>query len=271
VRRTEVCHIDIADDLSAATTRLEHAGAVFERRESPVLALFSAAAELVAESGVVPRRFVVTFRDVGCSWRPESGVWPPTFDTYALIAAVVDSWHPADRTAWDLGCGTGVIGIHLLHLTPCEHVTFTDLDPLAVADTRANLSGITCGVTTRVERFPDDTPLNGRWGVLVSNPPYFPPGFLGWEHFGRQATDHAALTPAILRHGPHYARRVVFAASSAAFGPGGPGRRVLARWRLPLNVPGLYRSADLSPGVYREGPDPAVDLWHDVFICELAA
>ncbi len=280
MRRTEVCHIDISDDLSAATTRFAHGGWLYERRESPVLALFSASADLIAESGLVPKRFVVTFRGVSCSWRPESGVWAPTFDAYALIAALVDRWHPADRTLWDLGCGTGVIGLHLLKLTSCEHATFTDIDPLAIAETRTNLSSVASMVSTRVEAFPSDVPPGARCDVLVSNPPYFPRGFLGWRRFGRQATDDADLTRAILRRGRLHARRVVFSASSVALGEGegtsvlGSAARdwhVLERWRLPLNVPGLYWSSELLAGVFRYGADPRFDLWHDVSICELAA
>jgi hypothetical protein len=277
MQRSGVCHIDISHDLSVARTWFEHGGSLYERSESPVLALFSASADLIVESGLMPELFLVTFRGVNCRWRPESGVWPPTFDAYAIIAALADTWDPTHRTLWDLGCGTGVIGLHLLQLTRCEHATFTDRDVLAVADTRTNVSSPASMVDIRVEAFPDDVPPRPRSDVLVSNPPYFPRDFLGWKRFKYQATDDGDLTRAIVNFGRRHAKRVVLAVSSVALvkgeGSSALGRlvrnwHVLARWRLPLNVPGFYRSCELPAGVFRDGPDRKFTLWHDVFICE---
>lgn len=92
----------------------------------------------------------------------------------------------------DLGCGCGAIGLAVAAERPATEVHAVDVEPGAVAVTRANLAGLgMAGSSVTVHEgswyapLPPD--LAGRVAVVASNPPYvaasdeLPPEVGGWE------------------------------------------------------------------------------------------
>jgi release factor glutamine methyltransferase len=79
----------------------------------------------------------------------------------------------------DLCCGTGVIGISLVHRIPQARCTAVDIDPGAVALARENAA--LCGVEDRVLCMEVDATVFlrdrvGEYDAVVCNPPYVPSG-----------------------------------------------------------------------------------------------
>jgi len=94
--------------------------------------------------------------------------------------------------AADLGAGSGAIGLSLAFETPADEIWLTDLSADAIAVMRSNLAGLgSRGGRVRVsqgswfEALPEKR--RGRFGLLVSNPPYvtrdepLPESVAAWE------------------------------------------------------------------------------------------
>lgn len=103
----------------------------------------------------------------------EPGVLAPRPDSETLIAAIVER---RDRQAplrlLDLGCGSGALLCALLAEFPQASGLGVDIDPAAVALTNRNLSRL--GFDRRGRAVTGDwtAPLQERFDVIVSNPPY---------------------------------------------------------------------------------------------------
>jgi hypothetical protein len=278
----------LADDLESMRTRCCYRGVILERQQSPVVSLF--ADPTFANLGVLPPNraypefYTVRFRGRSLRWYPDSRVWPPTLDSYILVQEVLRTWTDSDTRVWEVGTGSGIIGLHLAVLSSCTDALLTDVDAFAIEQARANAALFPEGVALlRVERFPPASPPSSPYDLLVSNPPYFPPGFLGLASFEHQATDEYDLTSSLIALGPSYARRVVFGFSSVLLAQVNgqldnlPRRglqwRILAKQRLPLTLLEGGKPADLPPGVFRDGPNPLFSdtLWHDFYVCEIKA
>lgn len=101
----------------------------------------------------------------------------PRPDTEVLVEEVSDYIHKQARplTLWDIGCGSGCIGITLAF----EHKTLsvTEIDISADALSTAKRTALRYGLAERItfqeqdilQGFPEGTP-----DIIVSNPPYIP-------------------------------------------------------------------------------------------------
>jgi release factor glutamine methyltransferase len=179
-----------------ATARLRAAGCVFAEEEAAVLA--EAAPDDETLSALVGRRAagepleqVVGYADfAGVRVRLRPGVFVPRVRSELLVRLASEevvrlaSEEAGERaTVVDLCCGSGALGLAVQHRNP--HVTLhsADLDPIAVATARDNLS-------TPVHQgdlfaaLPQQ--LRGHIGVLLANVPYV-------------ATAHLPLLPAEAR------------------------------------------------------------------------
>ncbi|MBE5039417.1 peptide chain release factor N(5)-glutamine methyltransferase [Ructibacterium gallinarum] len=102
----------------------------------------------------------------------------PRPDTELLVEAVSKqlSRYPKNSMLWDIGCGSGCIGISLAHMHPSLHVTELDISQKAL-DT-ATATACRYHLENRI-RFVHHDILSG-WpslpapAVIVSNPPYIP-------------------------------------------------------------------------------------------------
>ncbi|GMI19735.1 hypothetical protein TeGR_g2803 [Tetraparma gracilis] len=80
---------------------------------------------------------------------------------------------PRPRTALDLCCGSGVLGVFLSTLYPSVHLTALDVSPRALLFTEANLLLNGCRaadslVCSRLEDYQQKSPVD----VLLANPPF---------------------------------------------------------------------------------------------------
>jgi tRNA1(Val) A37 N6-methylase TrmN6 len=106
--------------------------------------------------------------------RQEEGVFPLSMDTMALGAFCTLT--PSLRV-WDLGCGSGVLGLLLLGRESTLRYTGVDISAQAVDLAQENLTKN--GIESEI--FPQDivemgkTAPAGSADLVVSNPPYFPP------------------------------------------------------------------------------------------------
>jgi tRNA1Val (adenine37-N6)-methyltransferase len=90
-----------------------------------------------------------------------------------LLGTLVDS--DAPKRILDIGTGTGVITLMLAQRFPQAELTALELDPEAASQARENceLSPFSERLTVLQGRF-QDFPVEERFDLLVSNPPFFP-------------------------------------------------------------------------------------------------
>jgi release factor glutamine methyltransferase len=178
-----------------AIVRLRAAGCVFAEDEAAMLA--GAATDEAALSAMVERRAlgepleqVVGFADFGgVRVRLRPGVFVPRVRSELLVRTAAEA---AGRgtVVVDLCCGSGALGLAVRAMRPGIELHAADVDPVAVACARDNLSG-NVHQGDLFDALPGD--LRGRVAVLLANVPYV-------------ATRHIPLLPAEARdHEPHTA------------------------------------------------------------------
>ena len=111
---------------------------------------------------------------MGLTFQVRHGVLIPRQDTETLCEhALHDAKVRGYRTALDLCCGTGCIGVSLAKLGGLT-VTASDLSPDCVALTRENAAKN--GVRLTVLTGSWFAPVSGRFDLIVCNPPYLTQG-----------------------------------------------------------------------------------------------
>ena len=122
------------------------------------------------------------FHDIDLQLVP--GVLVPRPDTEALVEAVLARLpsppkdeapiEPEPLFIADVGCGSGAVGLALAHARPEARVYCTDIDPTALACTRANVEALGLGGRVAVLEGSLLTPIPDRRPIdwVVSNPPY---------------------------------------------------------------------------------------------------
>ncbi len=82
-----------------------------------------------------------------------------------------------------MGCGTGIVGLSMLHDYASERFIFIDVNPYALLNTSFNLQinslshrGVVIGNKARIKMI-----ISGAVDIIVANPPYLP---------GRMSTDY---------------------------------------------------------------------------------
>jgi methylase of polypeptide subunit release factors len=184
------------------------------------------------------RRKGVEVPSLGAHLRTRFGVFAPVRGEHVeLVAEAVKRWPVAGKAALDVGTGTGVLA--LLLARGGARVTASDLDPSAVACARENAQRL--GVADRVEVIEADLYPEGRFDLVVCNPPWLP-------HEAVTALDRAVYDP-----GGRFLARLLDGLA-AHLAPGGEGWLILSDLAERL---GLRAEGELEGQLERAGLEVA--------------
>ena len=268
--------IQLTPDLS--WLRVQFADGSWSHPVKQPLSLFSPAYRLVAQRhDPVPSWFVFRYADTFVKWRVASGVWPPTIESYLLIAQARRTIS-AHEIIWDVGCGTGVVGLTLKQLLPEARVFLSDRELSAVRQAQWNCREVgIADVTVAEEAFPSQSRVPRRANVIVSNPPFFPTGFVTIAKHAGKATD-VSLLRSLLIEGWDFADRLLIVYSSVSErlvrrlveARRGVHTKCLVRRRLPIHfdvseIGSGFRDAE---GLWLSDSCAAQQFWHDVIVTE---
>ena len=114
-------------------------------------------------------------------WSLEFTVTPDTLvprpETEHLVEAVLGVVPPDDAaTVADVGTGAGAVAVALARERPRSFVLGSDQSPAAVAVARANAARLGAGNVSFIVADACAALAQGRWSVIVSNPPYVAEG-----------------------------------------------------------------------------------------------
>jgi release factor glutamine methyltransferase len=233
------------DVLSSTVDRLRRAGCVFAEEEAELLITEATSPQQLTD--LVARRVEGAPLEVILGWawfcelriEVDAGVFVPRQRTAFLVHQAVAQALPGS-VVLDLCCGTGAIGLAVGVAVPGVVLHSADIDPLAVACTRRNVSRVGGSVYCGDLYDPLPAELRGKVDLLLVNAPYVP-------------TDEIAMLPPEARdHEPRWAL------------DGGPDgidiqRRVAAaasRWLRPgghLLIESGEHQAQLTVGAMRDG------------------
>jgi len=149
---------------------------------------------------------------LGAHLRTRWGVFAPVRGEHVeLTAEAARRWPVAGKRALDVGTGTGVLALLLARAG--ARVTATDLSPAAVECAREN--AVRLGLADRIEVVEADLYPEGRFDLVVCNPPWLP---------------HEAVTPldrAVYDPGGRFLARFLDGLA-AHLAPGGEGWLILS-------------------------------------------
>lgn len=153
----------------------------------------------------------------GRDFRVTADVLDPRPETEEIVALALEG--RAVQRVLDLGTGSGILAVTLAAEWPDAFAVATDLSPAALAIARENAQIL--GVGDRVEFLQGDwyAPVTGRFGLVVSNPPYIPEAEMASLAADvREWEPHSALTPGGDGLGAY---RAIAAGALAHLEPGG--------------------------------------------------
>ena len=117
------------------------------------------------------RRRGVDVPALGARLHPRYGVFAPVRGEHVdLVAEAARRWPVTGRRALDVGTGTGVLAFVLARAGAA--VTATDLSPAALTSTREDAARL--GLADRVAPLRADLFAEGRFDLVVCNPPWLP-------------------------------------------------------------------------------------------------
>ncbi len=146
------------------------------RRDEPVPSFILPKAGLIVERLLEhePIQYITGLaRFCGHTLKVNRSVLIPRPETEELVDIIVKQWSQTpDPTVLDLGTGSGCIAIALARALRFPQITAVDISPDALAVARENAAAL----HTRIDFRQDDmlrlTPADGKWDIIVSNPPY---------------------------------------------------------------------------------------------------
>ncbi len=119
----------------------------------------------------------------------------PRPDSEVIVEAAIDYARGmgGKPTLLDIGTGTGCLLLSALEALPDATGTGTDINPEAIAVARRNAASLGCVSRLQFQTGDWLSGIEGRFDIVLSNPPYIPSG------------DIADLAPEVSRHDPRTA------------------------------------------------------------------
>ncbi|HEZ4177179.1 TPA: peptide chain release factor N(5)-glutamine methyltransferase, partial [Neisseria meningitidis] len=100
----------------------------------------------------------------------------PRPETEHLVEAVLARL-PENGRVWDLGTGSGAVAVTVALERPDAFVRASDISPPALETARKNAADLGARVEfAHGSWFDTDMPSEGKWDIIVSNPPYIENG-----------------------------------------------------------------------------------------------
>lgn len=167
-------------------------------------------------TGMPVSRLVGQREFYGLSFDIGSAVLDPRADTEVLVEAALDV-APASARVLDLGTGSGCVLISVLACAPCARGLGVDISAAALRLARRNAHRHKVRARIALRQGHWFSPVQGRFDVIVSNPPYIARAAIDKlaaavrDHDPRQALDGGPdgldAYRHICRHAPHYLSR----------------------------------------------------------------
>lgn len=118
-----------------------------------------------------PLAYIVGQQDFfGLPLTVDSRVLIPRPDTETLVSWALDLLPTGSTKVLDLGTGSGAIALAIKHARPAATVSAIDASADAVAVARSNAAALGLAVSIEISCWFEE--VNGRFEVIVSNPPY---------------------------------------------------------------------------------------------------
>lgn len=144
-----------------------------------------------------PVQYVLGHADFcGHRFEVKPGVLIPRPETEWLVqraAAIIRGRTGSRARVLDIGTGSGCIAVGIALDAPETEVEAWDISPDALAIAQGNAQRLGAGVELRLQDALSPPHDNGRWDVIVSNPPYI------------CHCERAEMSDNVLRHEPHTA------------------------------------------------------------------
>lgn len=161
------------------TLHIDRAGLYLQLNEYPKLQSIETAEKLLSRRlKREPLAYIIGRKEFyGLVFKVKPGVLIPRQDTETLIEEaiqILQNNHCDTPIVFDVGCGSGIIGISLATQFPCLKVIAIDSDPSACYLTKQNAENL--GVSNQLEVIQADllTSIEGRADLIVANLPYIP-------------------------------------------------------------------------------------------------
>lgn len=124
-----------------------------------------------------PLQYILgTTQFMGLDFATRENVLIPRNDTEPMTELAIKHIGSKAISVLDLCCGSGCIGLSIKHYCPNANVTLADISDHAIKLTQENADQLNLKVNIiKTDMF---TNIEGRFDVIVSNPPYIPSGVI---------------------------------------------------------------------------------------------
>jgi len=129
------------------------------------------------ERGLNPAsaKFNLSYRGLIFEWSETENVWPPTLDSIFLIEGIlkdISRYEQNYDSLFDLGTGSGIIGVSIGKIKSFDETFLCDINPHALKKAKRTAQRNNLNVTTgSYEKL--ESKLRDRKPIFVANPPYF--------------------------------------------------------------------------------------------------
>ena len=169
-----------------------------------------------------PIQYIIgTAEFCGLTFQVSRDVLIPRQETEELVLRIVNDWQSQEKVSiLDIGTGSGAIAVSLAKMLPSGQVSAADISLNALEMARCNALNNSVVVDFQQLDVLSCTSLNGKYDVIVSNPPYIPEKEK--NHLHRNVTEYEpSLALFVPDDSPIIFYERIAALASQALNPGG--------------------------------------------------